>query len=64
MRLTKFEVSSFSRSGDTSVIRDRITESHKERITDIATRFNIASFAYIGGQRHKNNRPIAASQYS
>jgi len=58
---TKFEVSSFSRSGDGRVITDRVTESLTDRQTDcqtgktidITTGFNIASFAYISGQRHK-----------
>jgi len=42
---TKFEVSNFSRSGDTRVITDRIT--------DIITGLHSASFTYIGRQRQK-----------
>jgi len=43
---TKFEVSSFCRFRDTKVIT--------HRITDITIGLHIASFAYIGGRKHKN----------
>jgi len=51
---TKFEVSSSSYSGDTKVVTDSTAESLTDRTTGINTGLNIASFTYIGRQRHKN----------
>jgi len=49
----KFEVSSCSRYRDARIITDRITGRLNDGTTDITTGLHIASFAYIGGQRHK-----------
>jgi len=45
---TQFEVSSF--------ITDRVTESRTDRTTDMTTGLHFASFAYINGRMHKNEK--------
>jgi len=51
---TKFEVSSFSHSGDTRVITDKITDRITDRTKYITNQFCIDSFANILGRKYKN----------
>jgi len=50
---TKYEIFSFSRSGNTRVITDKITESPTEPQTSGAIGLHIASFGHIGVRVHK-----------